>query len=149
MNKSNFFMTFLLLIFAISLIGCSSENNQFESTILNDAEVNFLNQGELFQTGEMNTYTVEVTDSSGSPLQPDSVYIYMNMEMMNHPMEGTMHEVEAGTYQLDLPLAMAGDWYVQVTIKDGEEEKVFEDFAIQAEGEKVMEIMTGYHADQQ
>jgi hypothetical protein len=72
----------------------------------------------------------------------------MNMKMMNHPIEGTMKEVDKGLYELELPLAMAGEWYVNVIVTIEGEEFVFEDFSIIAEGPKQLDWIKGYHADE-
>lgn len=106
-------------------------------------------KGELdpIPTGEFYTYTVKLQDPSGNPVDADKVYLFMNMEGMHHPTEGTMHVVEKGVYQLELPLAMAGEWYAEVTLSQGNEERTLDRFTVQAEGKKFMMYMKGYNAD--
>lgn len=139
-------MHWMILITAMILLmsGCS----QGQESILNEVEVNFYADQEIVPTGEKRTYTVELKDPKGNPFDADHVYLYMNMNMMNHPTEGTMKKVRPGTYELELPLAMAGEWYAHVTLTQGGVERKVEGFNQLAEGEKHIELMRGYHADQ-
>lgn len=97
-------------------------------------------------SGEFNTFTVEVKGGE----KPENVYLYINMEGMNHPIEGTMKEKGDGKYELDLPVAMGGKWYavIRVLDKDGEvvqSEKIAD--AFEATGDHAMKYMKGYNAD--
>ncbi|WNF35831.1 FixH family protein [Bacillaceae bacterium IKA-2] len=140
-KKFNLFMTFLIMLMLI--IGCSSGSE------LKNLTVNFSDEANTVSTEGFHIYTVQISDKSGSSIDVDKVYLYMNMKMMNHPIEGTMNRVEEGLYQLELPLSMAGEWYANLTVTFDEDTKVFEDFLFSGEGEKQMEYITGYHADEQ
>lgn len=133
----------IIILWTILLSACGQQNG------LEDIQVSFEGEKEVIPTGEMTTYIVKLGDASGKPIDVEKVYLYMNMKMMNHPTEGTMKRVDTGTYQLDLPLAMAGEWYANVTISEGGQQREIEGFKQQAEGEKKIELMKGYHADQQ
>lgn len=112
-------------------------------------EVMFLNDGQVISTEGFHTYSVQLTNKDGETIDAQEVYIYINMEMMNHPIEGTMQKGDTGLYELDLPLAMAGDWYVNVSVTIDGNKYEFSDFSIIAEGPKQMEYMKGYNADNQ
>jgi hypothetical protein len=142
LKKFNLFMTFFII--AMLVIGCTSSSSNF-----NNVEVRFLNDGQVLSTEAFNTYTVKLVNNDGDAIDAEKVYLYMNMKMMNHPIEGTMKKVDKGLFELELPLAMAGDWYANVTVTIGGETVEFNDFEIIAEGPKQMEWMKGYHADQQ
>lgn len=137
----NLFMT--LFIVLILIIGCSSGN------ALKNLTVNLLDEENTVSTEGFHTYSVQISDESGSAIDVDKVYFYMNMKMMNHPIEGTMNRVKEGLYQLELPLPMAGEWYANLTVTLDEDTKMFEDFLFSGEGEKQMEYIIGYHADEQ
>ena len=141
MNKFNLFVTIFTV--AMLLMGCSS-NQQF----LENLNVTFENEGATMPT-EFQTYTVQLTDSAGDVVDVDEVYLYMNMERMNHPIEGTMHNISEGVYELELPLAMAGEWYANITVTNDGDVKLFEGFVLYAEGERQMEFMKGYNADKE
>lgn len=142
MKKFNLFMTFIIMF--MLLTGCSNDKKQS-----GDIVVNFLNEGDVISTEGFHTYSLQVTNQKGDALTVESVYLYMNMKRMNHPIEGTMKKVDVGYYELDLPLAMAGEWYANVTINANGETFVFEDFTIYGEGPKQMEYMKGFNADNQ
>lgn len=127
-----------------SLSACGNQG----SPNLKDIHVELIPAQEVLPTGEFTTYTVKITDKKGKPFDPDKVYLYLNMEMMNHPTEGTMERVSEGIYELSLPLAMAGEWYAEITLSVGEETRKYEGFTVQAEGDMFMEYMKGYHHDQ-
>lgn len=131
-----------ILLLIVILFGCSSS-----AASLSDTTISLENLGETYGTGEFIPYVITVNDSNGNPFSVDEVYLYINMEGMNHPMEGTMEEKEAGRYELSLPLAMEGEWYVIVTVFAGEDEQE-ERFTVYAEGERVMEYMKGYNHDE-
>jgi hypothetical protein len=128
----------LLMLFII-ITGCSSRE---------DVNVLFLEEGKTISTEGFHTYTVELTDKKGNPLAADSVFLFVNMKVMNHPMQGTMKQIEDGLYELDLPLAMAGEWLADVTVIINGEPKVFEGFELFAEGSINKEYIKGYHADE-
>lgn len=142
LKKFNLFMTFLIIVIVVT--ACSNTGN-----LSDDVQVDFKNNGERLSTEGFQTYSVQLADGDGNPLDREKVYIYMNMKMMNHPIEGTMKNVAPGIYELDLPLAMAGDWYVHISVTENGETVVYDDFTVIAEGEKNMEYMKGYHADEQ
>ncbi len=114
---------------------------------LADIQANLKGELDPVPTGEFYKYTVELTDQAGKAVDVDKVYIFMNMEGMHHPTEGTMHAVDKGVYELELPLAMAGEWYAEVTLSLGDEERTLDRFTVQAEGKKFMMYMKGYNAD--
>lgn len=132
-------MTFFIVLMVVT--GCSSSDYSSE------LQVNFLQDGATISTEGFQTYSVELKDKDGKAIDVEQVYMYMNMEMMNHPIEGTMNHVGKGVYELDLPLAMSGDWYVNLSVTFNGETTVLEGFSIFGEGEKQMEWMKGYHAD--
>ncbi|MBU9711445.1 FixH family protein [Evansella tamaricis] len=135
-------IVYLMTICIVSILGCSGEEN------LNDYNVLLENEGNTYQTGEFIPLKVIVEDPSGEPVSVDDIFLYMNMERMNHPMQGTMEEQDQGMYIIELPLAMGGEWYVDVLIKDGKKERE-ERFYIHGEGEMVMEYMMGYNKDEE
>ncbi|UCZ52036.1 FixH family protein [Bacillus shivajii] len=139
MYKSVNLVTFTIVVMLL-ISGCNVNSE------LDNLEINFFNEGSTYRTGEFHTYEVALLTGEEEPISVEDVYLYMNMERMNHPMEGTMVETEKGHYQLDLPLAMEGEWYAEVTVKIGDEEKT-ERFLINGEGEMVMDFMKGYNAD--
>lgn len=97
-------------------------------------------------SGEFSNFTVEVKDGD----KPEKVTLYLNMEGMNHPMQGTMEETGEGKYELELPVAMGGKWYAVVRLLDKDDKvihsKKFED-AFEATGDHAMKYMKGYDAD--
>ncbi|WP_164984934.1 FixH family protein [Ammoniphilus sp. CFH 90114] len=135
----------LVAVVVLLMTACS----QGQGTKLNDIEVSFNGAQAVVPTGQKTLYTVELKDKDGKAIDVEKVYLYMNMNMMNHPTEGTMKRVNPGTYQLELPLAMAGEWYAHVTITEAGVERKVEGFTQQADGDKHMELMKGYHADEQ
>lgn len=147
MIKHKFLTIFLLLLLILSSLSACSDNNG--SLNLNELNVELIPAAEILPTGEFTTYTVQITDKNKNPFDPDRVYLYLNMEMMNHPTEGTMERVSEGVYELALPLAMAGEWYAEITLYVGDQEKKYEGFTVQAEGDKFMEYMKGYNHDQE
>ncbi|MFN7251716.1 MAG: hypothetical protein ACK4M9_13095 [Anaerobacillus sp.] len=142
MKKFNLFMTFFII--AMLVIGCASSSSNSKNV-----EVKFLNEGQVLSTESFNTYSVKLVNNKGDAIDAEKVYLYLNMKMMNHPIEGTMKRVDIGLYELELPLAMAGEWYANVTVTVEGETIEFSEFAIIAEGPKQVEWMKGYHADQQ
>lgn len=132
----------MLFILLLVLTACS-----LSAASLSDVTVTFENADETYEAGEFVPYIVTLKDDRDNYLTVDEVYLYINMEGMNHPMEGTMEEMESGVYELPLPLSMAGEWYVVVTVKQGEEERE-ETFTVYGEGERVMEYMKGYNHDE-
>jgi len=127
-------------IFIVLIVACQSPS------ILEETIIGFSNEESVFKTGEFHTYEVTIQNQTGEMISVDRVYLYMNMERMNHPMVGTMTRVEEGVYSVDLPLAMEGDWYAEVTIENDGEEKT-EQFSVYAEGEMSEEYIRGYDAD--
>ncbi|PYZ93573.1 hypothetical protein CR194_10440 [Salipaludibacillus keqinensis] len=127
-------------IIILLIVACQSE------PVLEKISIEFHNEGEVFETGEFQTFRVELKDKAGERLEVDDVKIHINMERMNHPMIGTMNLSEDGVYEVELPLAMAGEWYTEITLTEEGEERV-ERFYLQAEGEMAEEFMRGYHAD--
>lgn len=132
------FMTFSS-IFIVLIVGCSAQE-------LEKVTVEFKEENQTLATGKFHTYQVNLADESGDPFSADDVSIYMNMERMNHPMQGTMQAVEEGKYTVDLPLAMEGEWYAEVTVTYDNEETT-ERFSLYAEGDMAEEYMKGYDAD--
>ncbi|MBP1932072.1 FixH family protein [Ammoniphilus resinae] len=98
-------------------------------------------------TGEMTLYTVKLQDQKGNPAAVDSVHVYLNMDMMNHPTQGTMKEAGEGVYTVELPVGMEGEWYTIITLSKGDMKREIKEFKVQAKGEKHMDLMTGYNAD--
>ncbi|RXI98336.1 hypothetical protein DS745_18605 [Anaerobacillus alkaliphilus] len=139
MRKFNLFMTFFIMVMVVT--GCSTSNPPAE------VQVTFLDDGQTISTNDFHTYTVQIKNKDGLALDVESVYMFMNMKMMNHPIEGTMNKVDTGLYEIDLPLAMSGDWYVDVSVTYKGETIVYEDFSITAEGPKQMEWMKGFNKD--
>lgn len=139
MKKFNLFMTFFTMLMLV--IGCSNPKS--------DIEVNFLNNNEIISTEGFHTYKVEIKNEDESGTAVEKVYLYLNMEMMNHPIEGTMEKAQTGIYSIDLPLAMSGDWYAVVTVTMNGQDHTFEDFQFEATGEKNLDFMKGYNADEQ
>lgn len=142
------------LIVALGLMGCNSlegesakDSTDLQTEDLASITVELETTEQPIETGVMNPYIVLLKDQQGNPVEVDSVHFYMNMDMMNHPTQGTMQQKEAGAYTLDLPLAMKGEWYTIITLRRGEQSIEIKDFKIQAEGEKHMEYMRGYDAD--
>ncbi|WP_096189461.1 hypothetical protein [Evansella halocellulosilytica] len=138
MRNIVYFMTFAIAL--LPMAGCST------SAQTELYEIIFENEGETIETGEFQTYEVKIKGHEGERQSVDSVYLYMNMERMNHPMEGTMDEIEKGYYQIDLPLAMEGEWYAEVTVTNNGEESI-QRFTLFGEGDMVMDYMKGYNAD--
>ncbi|MFA9555887.1 FixH family protein [Evansella sp. AB-rgal1] len=127
-------------VLIVGIVACSNGG-------IDSIQATFFNNGETYPTGEFTTYSVSLVDSSGEPVSVEKLYFYMNMEKMNHPMEGTMKEVKEGLYEIELPLAMPGEWYVNVTIFNGKEERALDSFTVYAEGDMVMEYMRGFNSD--
>ncbi|MCR6095718.1 FixH family protein [Salipaludibacillus agaradhaerens] len=132
------FMT-ITIITTVLIVGC-------RSTASSDVTVTFLQDGDTFETGEFHTFEVRLTDEIEEPIEVDNLQIHINMERMNHPMTGTMTMDDEGTYSVELPLAMEGEWYVDVTALLEDEESI-ERFYIQAEGEMAEDYMRGFDAD--
>ena len=146
MIKQKFLTTFLLLLLILSsLTACAKYDG---TPNWKDLQVELIPALEIIPTGEFTTYTVQISTKKKQPFDPDQVYLYLNMEMMNHPTEGTMQQVAEGIYQLDLPLAMAGEWYAEITLSIAGQERTYEGFTVTAEGEMFMEYMKGYNHDQ-
>jgi hypothetical protein len=140
MKNIVYLLTILFMITAAAA-GCSSVG------ALGNTDIQLENAGETYQTKEFITFEVNLQDKDGEAVSPERVYLYMNMERMHHPMEGTMKETEPGNFVIDLPLAMEGEWYAIVTISEGEKE-VEERFEVFAEGEMEPELLKGYNADE-
>ncbi|MDG5789207.1 FixH family protein [Evansella sp. AB-P1] len=139
MKKIVYFMTICTVII-VTMTGCNKSE-------LDTLIVNLKQEGETFQKGEFTTYEVSLKSQQEEQVSVDDVYLYMNMEHMNHPMEGKMEKVRDGIYEIDLPLAMAGEWYVLVNVRhEGEEREI--PFHVFAEGDMVMKYMQDYHADE-
>lgn len=145
MLKPKLLTTFLLLLLFASLLSACMADSSAPS--LNDIEVELIPAKSMIPTGEFTTYTVRVSTKNKQPFDPDQVYLYLNMERMNHPTEGTMKRIDEGIYELDLPLAMAGEWYAEITLSVDEQTRTYEGFSVHAEGEMFMEYMKGYHHD--
>ncbi|CCQ93439.1 exported hypothetical protein [[Clostridium] ultunense Esp] len=141
-----FLSSMVLTFFMMFAVACGQTGEI--SSSLNGITVELQKEKEPIPTGEMKVYTVKLTEN-GSPVDVDKVYFYMNMKGMHHPAEGTMKRVDQGVYQLALPLAMPGEWYGEVTLYKGNEERKVEGFTIQGEGKKFMQYMKGYNADTQ
>jgi len=114
---------------------------------LEDIKVSLEAAQDPVPTGEMTLYTVKLQDQKGNPATVDSVHLYLNMDMMNHPTQGTMKEAGDGVYTLELPLGMEGEWYTIITLSKGDMKREIKEFKIEAKGEKHMDLMTGYTAD--
>lgn len=156
MIKKGHIVLLLVMVLVVSLIGC---NNVKEDAVgeteeappvvdLASIKVTLETAAQPIETGVMTPYVVSLADEQGNPVEVDSVHFYMNMEMMNHPTQGTMQKMENGKYEVELPLAMEGEWYTIITITKGEESTEMKEFKVQATGEKFMEYMKGYDADQ-
>ncbi|MBT9282041.1 MAG: FixH family protein [Hydrogenibacillus schlegelii] len=104
---------------------------------------------DVVETGAATPFRVRVEDERGQPVDVEKVYLFTNMEGMHHPTEGTMRHVGPGTYELRLPLAMAGEWYAEVTVTAGGKTKTFTGYTVRAEGKTVHAFMKGYNADEQ
>ncbi|MBU9721857.1 MULTISPECIES: FixH family protein [Bacillaceae] len=139
MKKIVYFMT-IWTVLIVTMVGCQNDRGE-------DLQIEFMNEGNTYRTGEFITFNLGLSDQEGAPVTADQVYFYMNMERMNHPMEGTMIEVSPGNYEIELPLAMEGEWLVEITTT--KENKVIEErFYVHGEGDMAMEYMTGYNADE-
>lgn len=136
----------LFAVLMVFTVACGQATSP--GAALNDVKVELVKEKEPIATGEMKGYTVKLT-ANGSPVDVDKVYYYMNMKGMHHPAEGTMKKVETGVYKVDLPLAMPGEWYAEITLTKGSESRKVEGFTVQAEGKKYMQYMKGYNADSQ
>jgi len=153
----------LLLVCAIFtlglMVGCSggepvgSPTDQMGSASadapvkLEDIKVSLEAAEDPVPTGEMTLYTVELKDQKGNPTAVDRVHLYLNMDMMNHPTQGTLKEAGEGVYTVELPLGMEGEWYTIITLSKGDMKREIKEFKVQAKGEKHMDLMTGYNAD--
>ena len=135
-------IVYLLTISILLTLGISACGNQ-----LTKMDIQLENNGETYETGDFSRYRVLLTDENGNPASAEEVSIYINMERMNHPMEGIMNETKTGTYEIDLPLAMEGEWYIIVNAYIGKEERE-EKFTVYGKGEMVMEYMQGFNADE-
>ncbi|UTR11188.1 FixH family protein [Evansella sp. LMS18] len=140
MKNIVYLLTILIMVTAAAT-GCSSAN------ALGNTDIQLKNAGETYPTKEFITYEVILQDKDGEAVSPETVYLYMNMERMHHPMEGKMKETEPGKFAIELPLAMEGEWYAIVTISEGENE-VEKQFEIFGEGEMEPELLKGYNADE-
>ncbi len=127
-------------IFIVLIVACQSPS------ALEETEIKFMNENEIHKTGVFHTYEVALIDKEGENISADQVFLYMNMERMNHPMTGTMEEKDKGKFALDLPLAMEGEWYAEVTVEIDGQEKT-ERFVLFAEGEMSEDYIRGYDAD--
>ncbi|MGO4887368.1 hypothetical protein ACJ2A9_06410 [Anaerobacillus sp. MEB173] len=113
----------LFMIIASVLLGCTNEQNDSSAFSLQISP-------ELPQAGEFELFTVTLPND----LEAEKVTIYLNMEGMDHPMEGTMKEENPFTYTIELPISMAGQWYAIVRVINGNE-VVTERFDFEASGE--------------
>ncbi|MBE3597144.1 MAG: FixH family protein [Hydrogenibacillus sp.] len=153
-----------MLLFALALSACGTASNPqaneqrpassggAEQAAAPDVErlnVELIPAREVLSTGEAHPYRVVVTDQGGQRVDADRVYLFLNMEGMHHPTEGTMRRVGTGEYELRLPLAMPGEWYAEVTISAGGKEKTFTGYQVRAEGKAYHLFMKGYNADTQ
>lgn len=129
----------ITIIITVLIVGC-------RTTALSDVTVALLQEGDTFTTGEFHTFEVALKDKTGEPVEADNVQIHINMERMNHPMTGTMKMDDEGIYSVVLPLAMEGEWYVDVTILL-EDEETTERFHIHAQGDMADDYMRGFDAD--
>lgn len=142
-------MVLLVALLAIISVACgkSGDKNGASAAALKEITATFTSAQAVVPTGEFQKYTVALMDKAGQATSVDKVYVFMNMEGMHHPTEGTMHEVEKGVYTIELPLAMAGEWYAEVTLTTGSASHTLDRFTVMAEGKKFMMYMKGYNAD--
>lgn len=144
-----FSLVLIMMLLFIFATACGNDDASGDTKKLDPTNfsVEFAGAQEVVPTGEFTKYTVTVKDSNGKTTSVDKVYLFMNMEGMHHPTEGTMKEVQTGVYELELPLAMEGEWYAEVTITVGDKEHTYGKYYQKAEGKKHMMYMKGYNAD--
>lgn len=126
----------LLIIIGFLLVGCHETSNP-------TSIIEFQTSSELPRSGEFERFTVTITEEE---LTIDKVTLYLNMEGMNHPLEGTMEKEASNLFTLDLPIAMGGTWYAIVRLYH-KDDVITERFDFEAIGDIDERFIHGYHAD--
>lgn len=137
----------IIFVLSIALFGLLYLESTQKQKSFNALKIELAKPNEPILSGEFNEYVVNVFNKNGEPTNVDNIYFHMNMEMMNHPMEGNMKKVKKGTYSITVPVAMKGEWYIELTLKKDRFEKTINKYTIEAVGDYQEDLINGYLVD--